>query len=207
MVANQHLGPNDLLWQQRLIKIKEQTEFSFQTLARRLKAQPSNVFRVHAGTLKMPMAMRARLLDFDSFVSVRAICFALLPEETVEHLSNRHNAYIGQNMIKDLKPLPKNVIDALEKCDEHQAWVGILDELKLTFGSDQNLATKLGTTRSLLSVVRTVKEKRLPTEIKLRALDIANFVINDELLLTLMPSLVIEVVNMHISDRPHSDPK
>ena len=201
MVAGQQLDRSDLAWQQRLVRVKEESGLSFQALAKRLKTQSSNIFRVHSGTLKMPMGMRARLLDLDAFRSVRAICLALLAEEVATNLTKRHDAYLNENTLKHLRPLPKQVVEALENGDEHAAWNGILDELKAQFGSDQKLAIELGTSRSLVSVVRTVQDKRLPVEVKLRAIDLADFLINDHLLLTLMPTPVIQVVNESIHER------
>ena len=113
----------------------------------------------------------------------------------------RHDSLITNTMQKKLKMLPEDVLKTLAEGDEHPAWMAILDDLKLTYKTDQKLAEALGSSRSMLSMIRSTGH-RLPIELKLRALDMTDFIVTDELLLSLLPSLAIDAIKEDADKRP-----
>lgn len=187
------INSSDEKWQRKLIELKADTGFTFQQLASRLKCQTSNLIRIYHGTLKMPLATRARLLDLSAFRSTREICLALLDADTSASINQRHDAYIQKNLDRKLKRLSEHSLDALEMDNEFPAWIEILDELKTKHDSDQRVADVIGTTRAAIGFARR-SERRLPTEAKLNALSKTAFIVNDNLLLTLMSAPTIEAI-------------
>lgn len=195
---------SDLKWQQKLIDLKASSNLTFQQLASRLKCQTSNLIRIHNGTLKMPLATRARLADLSLLRTTRDICLSILDRETADKISARHDAFIQKSLAHKFRPLSNDSLDALSQGNEYPAWNEILDELKEKRGSDQLVADMICTTRAVIGYARR-SERRLPFEAKLKALDKTAFLVNDDLLLSLMSSPAISAIQEIQSNRSNSD--
>ena len=191
----------DDIWRQRLVDLKAESGMSYQALAARLKMDPSNLYKSCQGKAKVPLATRVRYFDFFGFRSLRSAVLSALPKDAAESLLKRHDALITNTVQKKLRKLPEDALQALSEGNEKPAWVIILDRLKETYKTDQKLAEALGCTRPIIAIFRATGQ-RLPFEVKLRALDMTDFVVNDELLLSLLPVLVIDAIKEEAAKRP-----
>lgn len=200
-LASQALDASSEKWRTRLVEFKRISQLSDQAIAKRLNTTQSIVNRVRNGSLPMPWPMRVRFADLQYFRSVRRLVLELLPEQTSALLMAKHDAYLEKSLTKGMRDIPENDLAELKAGNEHPVWITLLNGLKEEFGSDQKVADAIGTTRSLLSVVRA-GSARLPVEVKACVIGLTNYKINDEVMLSLLPAPTIAAVKEHADERP-----
>lgn len=179
------LPDSELKWCARLDSIKYDLNLTDQELALRFGGNQPLINAIRAGRKKMPLLMKIKLLDQAVYASARDALTSLLPDKVATKVKELNDNLTKASIGKKLKKLPGNVSNALMCGNELDGWAALLAELNDKYGSDEKAAKAIGSTRSMIVVARS-GASRLPPLLKLAVLEDLNYVVTDELLISLL---------------------
>lgn len=154
------------IWGDRILSTISKFNFSKSEMAEALGTSAGNLGSYIVGRVELPVVCKIKLSDMNAYRSKMGILELLLEQDLHELLST-----VKVVSERDpLKGIPSYVIEEIRAGREREAWIKILDIVKAA-DSDEQLAKRIGTTRSLISVIRTLG-KRLTKSCKLECLKI-----------------------------------
>jgi len=152
------------IWGERILEARERFDITKATMADRLGTSAGNLGSYIAGRVELPVVCKIRLCDMNAYRSKIEILKLVLEDEFEE--------LMGMVTLVDVRDpargIPSFVLEQIRVGGEKAAWVKILDIVKGP-DSDMQLAARIGTTRSLISVIRTL-DKRLTRACKMECL-------------------------------------
>lgn len=152
------------IWGERILEARERFDITKATMADRLGTSAGNLGSYIAGRVELPVVCKIRLCDMNAYRSKIEILKLVLEDEFEAVMS-------VVTLVEARDPargIPSFVLEQIRVGGEKAAWVKILDIVKGP-DSDMQLAARIGTTRSLISVIRTL-DKRLTRACKMECL-------------------------------------
>lgn len=172
-------------WRQALESMKVELDLSDQQLAAVLGSSQAIINKVRRGIHKMPLLVKLRLLDRAAYASVRDKVLAVLPSEVSLRLQEINDAQLKAGVGRNLREIPAEITRLLLEGDERDAWNLLLDEARQRFGSDVKVGQLIGASKSMISVARAGVSRLTPTT-KVELLNVLDFRVSDELLMSLL---------------------
>lgn len=172
-------------WRQALESMKVELDLSDQQLAVLLGSSQAIINKVRRGIHKMPLVVKLRLLDRAAYSSVRDKVLAVLPSEVSLRLQEINDAQLKAGANRNRREIPTDVARLLLQGNEREAWNLLLDEARERFGSDVKVGQLIGASKSMISVARAGVSRLTPTT-KIELLNVLDYRVSDELLMSLL---------------------
>jgi len=153
-------------WGERILSTIDRFDLGKAEMADAIGTSPGNLGSYIGGRVELPTSCKIRLSDMNAYRSKMSILKLTLEEDFDELMS----VVVLKEDRDTSKFIQGYIIEDIRAGREREAWIKILDRVKGA-DSDEQMAKRIGTSRSLISVIRTL-EKRLTKKCKMECLKI-----------------------------------